>query len=260
MAENQPIDIDTLAMAVYHGSITPRKLPREVYHVNARKIIKGVYEGYKKQLKDVAYGSPDYTMLNNLRNNVYMFSAAKTFSQVMQMSDSLVKDDKVIPFTEFKNIVQSISDEYNVNYLAAEYGTAIAAAENASSWLRFEDQKQTLPYLKYSTIGDACDICAPLDGTTLKVDDPFWNTFYPPNHFNCRCLCTQEDDDAMETDSSVIDSREEKVGERMDDTFKINTGKREEIFSKDHPYFIVPKEYQDFARTNFGLEIPKTDE
>lgn len=254
------IDVDTLAMAIYHGSVTPKKLPTQVYHVNARKIISGVYQGYKKQLKDVHYESPDYEMLDSLRNNVYMFSAAKTFQQVLVMSDGLTDGDKVVPFNQFKEFVQSVSDEFNENWLAAEYSTSIAAAENCASWVRFEREKDVLPMLRYSTIGDACDICAPLDGTTLPVGDPFWNTMYPPNHFNCRCLCTQEEETVMQTSDDVADGRKSQVSELMNDVFKTNCGRNKEIFDKDHPYFTVPKEYADFAKTNFGLPIPKTDE
>lgn len=42
---------------------------------------------------------------------------------------------------------------------------------------------------KYVTTGD--DRVRPeheiLDGTTLPKDDPFWQRFYPPNGWNCRC-------------------------------------------------------------------------
>jgi hypothetical protein len=37
--------------------------------------------------------------------------------------------------------------------------------------------------------------------------------------------------------------------------FRNNPGKTGEIFTKDHPYFDVPAEYQELARENFGLPI-----
>lgn len=41
----------------------------------------------------------------------------------------------------------------------------------------------------YSTVGDdrVRDEHAILEGTTLPKDDPFWQRFYPPNGWNCRC-------------------------------------------------------------------------
>lgn len=42
---------------------------------------------------------------------------------------------------------------------------------------------------KYSTVGDdrVRDQHAALEGITLTKDDPFWQRFYPPNGWNCRC-------------------------------------------------------------------------
>ncbi len=42
---------------------------------------------------------------------------------------------------------------------------------------------------KYSTVGDdrVRDEHAILEGVTLPKDDPFWQRFYPPNGWNCRC-------------------------------------------------------------------------
>lgn len=251
------IDINTLAKLIKEGKVTPTKLPEQVYHVNADKIVKGIYEGYGKTLKDVVYDSPDFRMLNSLRENAYMFSAAKTFQETLQMTEALTDGDKVVSFSEFKESVASISNTFNENYLATEYNTAIASAQNASSWERIQEDKNVLPYLKYQTIGDACDICEPLDNVVLPVDDPFWNNFYPPNHFNCRCLCDSLENNFGATSDATKSDLESEVGKLMDDTFKMNSGKLGEVFSEDHPYFIVPPEYKEFAANNFGLEIPE---
>lgn len=42
---------------------------------------------------------------------------------------------------------------------------------------------------RYVTVGDdrVRPTHAALDGVTLPKDDPFWNTLYPPNGYNCRC-------------------------------------------------------------------------
>ena len=66
-----------------------------------------------------------------------------------------------------------------------------------------------------------------------------------------------EEDEGKETEG-----REELVNgvsEKMDDTFKMNTGKDGYIFKEDHPYFSVPKADVEFAQNNFGLPLPAKD-
>lgn len=52
-----------------------------------------------------------------------------------------------------------------------------------------EDIQQILWGYKYITVGDdrVRDSHEILEGTTLPKDDPFWQRFYPPNGWNCRC-------------------------------------------------------------------------
>lgn len=52
----------------------------------------------------------------------------------------------------------------------------------------------------------------------------------------------------------------EKLKTLVDPIFKHNAGKTKEIFNKEHPYFDVPDEFKDFAKTNFGLPIPSIDD
>lgn len=51
-----------------------------------------------------------------------------------------------------------------------------------------EDVTQALPYLRYSAVLDSrtTEYCEELDGTVLRADDPYWQTHWPPGHFNCR--------------------------------------------------------------------------
>ena len=45
----------------------------------------------------------------------------------------------------------------------------------------------------------------------------------------------------------------------MQPMFKKNVYFEKEIFTKDAPYFIVPKQYKEFAKENFGLPVPEKD-
>jgi SPP1 gp7 family putative phage head morphogenesis protein len=257
--EEKPIDTDALAVGIAAGHVTVSKPPKSVYKLNHNKLLNGLYKGIGITWNEIDYNSPDYALLRNLRENTYIFSAAKTFQQTREMTAALTQGDKVVPLSEFKQIVAQISDQYNVNWLNTEYNTAIAQAQNASSWQRFEQQLSVLPLLEYDTVGDACAICAPLNGTILPVNDPFWNTFMPENHFNCRCVVVQREDGEV-TEASTVDERSKEVGDLMSDVFKQNVGKTDNPFGNDHPYYDVPDKYKELAANNFNLPIPAKDE
>ena len=152
-----------------------------------------------------------------------------------------------------------VYDTYNGDWLKAEYNTAIAQAQMAGKWSEIQKNQEVLPNLSYSTIGDACSICAPLDGVTLPIADPFWNEFYPPNHFNCFCTVLQEEPAAKLTEDS--NSIAEEVGDKMTEEFKMNSGQDAVVFNSAPAYFEnVPKADRDFAKENFGLPIPKSED
>lgn len=69
------------------------------------------------------------------------------------------------------------------------YDTNLRTAHMAGKWEQFQRTKATRPYLQYLTAGDSHvrDEHARWDKTVLHIDDPFWQTHYPPNGFGCRC-------------------------------------------------------------------------
>lgn len=248
--------IIALLKGIYEGTITEQDLPESLYYAIADYLKNGVYKGFGDTIESAS--ESDLPLLEDLRDNIYMFSAAKTYQQVKEMTEALTDEDGVFkPFNEFKKDAQGIFDTYNKDYLKTEYDTAIGQSQNASKWLQIEKEKDVLPYLEYSTIGDACDICAPLNGFTAKVDDPIWDTIMPMNHFNCRCIVEQlPEEEATETEDR---SAAEGAMKEMSDVFKMNPGKDGYVFKPDHPYFTVPKADRELAQKNFNLPIPKKD-
>jgi SPP1 gp7 family putative phage head morphogenesis protein len=215
---------------------------RAVTDAVGKKLWAAVLEGYGKNPVDLDYDSADYKMLEALRKNVWQFSAAKNYSELREMSHALIGDDgQLRSFDEFKQIAYKINDQYVGRYLKAEYELAIAGGQMASKWVDIEANKSTLPLLQFDAVLDTqtTDLCRSLDGTTLPIDHPFWNRFYPPNHWGCRSTVRQLSSGAV-TSASKIPSAE------IPPMFRVNLGKQGLIFPKDHPYFIeIPEDVKN---------------
>lgn len=246
--------IEAMIAGIEDGSINELNLPVEYYNALVDYLTKAVYKGFNATLDTVS--RLDLPLLEELVTNVYMFGAAKTFQQTIEMSRLLVDEEgNVRSSRDFNRIARETYDNWNDNWGKTEYNTAIAQADMAAKWAEIERQKDIMPNLEYSAVMDpnTSEICAPLDGIIAPVDDPIWDKITPTNHWNCRCLLLQTDSpatpDYAQTADGVIDT--------MQDVFKNNSGKSGEIFTKDHLYFEVSTQYREWAKQNFGLELPK---
>lgn len=176
--------INALIEGIYSGEITEYNIPDKLYFAIADYFKKALYSGFGGVPSD--FSGTDFALLEELRTNIYMFSAAKSYTELKAMTGLLMDGDKVRSFSDFKKVCKHTFDIYNVDYLQSEYNTALASGDMAVKWDSIQRDKAILPVLRYVTTGgDVCPICKPLDGTTLPADDKFWKTRYPPNHFNC---------------------------------------------------------------------------
>lgn len=69
------------------------------------------------------------------------------------------------------------------------YETNLRTSYMAGRWQRIERTKRTLPLLRYVSVMDGRERPEHHDwhGTILPVDDPWWDTHYPPCGWGCRC-------------------------------------------------------------------------
>lgn len=263
----EPIDVFTnedtqrLIAGVYLGVITVENLDLKTYTLTAETLMSNVYDGYGKQLPKpkltnkitdpfVLEQSPDGEMLQDLRENVYIFSGAKSYQMTRELTGMLTDGDKTLTFAEFKKLAEPKIIDYNVNYLRAEYNSAWHQARSASQWQEFERTKEDYPNLRYETVGDQRVRFdhAKLDGIIRPIDDKFWGWAMPPNAWGCRCTVEREDGEAKSTDMRGF-----KIPDTVPELFRFNSGKDRIIFSKEHPYFNVAKKDKGLAKKNFNL-------
>lgn len=249
--------INALIADIYAGRVDVYNLPKDLYNAIGQHLENALYKGFGGAT--VEFGGKPLALLEELRENIYMFSGAKTYQQVREMTDLLINDEGVRGFSEFKREAMKVYEQYNVNWLNTEYNTAIGQAQSAERWQQIEEKADVLPMLKYSAIIDAntSDICKPLDGITLPVGDKFWNVHAPLNHFNCRCLLIQTE--GRPTPKVLVDEAKKEMDSKMRPVFKMNAGKDRVIFNEKHPYFDVAPKDKDYAKRNFDLPIPEPE-
>lgn len=202
----------------------------------ATKLWGGITNGFGKGSGGIDYDTPDDKMLESLLKNTWQFAAAKNYTQLRQMTDALIGDDgKLRSFNDFKIAAQAINDEH-IGYLKTEYNLAIAGGQMASKWVEFEDSGASL--LQFDVVMDAqtTDICRPLNGVIVSMDDPMLDIYYPPNHFNCRTTMRA-------LNSGKPTPHTEIQHPDIPPMFRTNLAKQGLAFPLDHPYFKdAPKE------------------
>lgn len=91
------------------------------------------------------------------------------------------------------------------------YQTNMRIAERVGEYQAMREIAHLRPYWRYVAMSDARPSHAALHNSVYPVDDPFWNTFYPPNGWNCRCkvFAIKERDLTNNTDWQLRKTTEE---------------------------------------------------
>ena len=197
------------------------------------------------------------TMRKRLRRSDYIFSGLKTFHELNEAFPSLVDsngDRK--PFEVFLNDVRRIDRTYNANYLRAEYNFALSSAEMAAKWERFMEDGDRYN-LQYRTAADGKvrPEHAALNGVTLPPSDSFWEEYYPPNGWNCRCNVVQVRKSKYPTTphDEAMALGEEALHRDAKGIFRFNPGKEAKTFPDYNPYSIRRCRDCDIAKGKIKL-------
>lgn len=199
-----------------------------------------------KGLKD---NRPPQVMMDKLRDDVFVFSACKTHVELKELGSRLITPDgKVSSWNRFLSEATALHGKYNEDYLQAEYIFATSSAEMAARWDDVSKDGERYN-LQYRTAGDdrVRDAHDRLRGTTLPASDPFWDSYYPPNGWRCRCTAVQVLKEKYPVDNSaekikIADAATTQIDSKGRDRgamFRFNPGKQQVIFPPKHPYYKV---------------------
>lgn len=223
-----------LAQRIYDGEkIT---YDPDLLQATVKPYLDGIAKGYGKTLADVDWNTPDAKTLQKLTENVFRFSASKDFHILSDMTAALKgSDGKMRSFDDFQAEVDKMNVKYNQNWLRTEYNQAVASAQSAARWTDYGKHADKNPFLQYQAVMDANTRAehAALHGVIKRYDDEFWDKYYPPNGWGCRCEAIQLPGKThKETPAADIKYC------NVPDAFKVNVGKTGKIFSEEHPYFM----------------------
>lgn len=219
------------------GSLKPEDLDRDLFDLTLKDLREGFGSGFKGPT-NVNFDTPDYNFLTSIENNLYRFAGAKSYQELSDLSRMLTGDDgKVIDFKTFRANVEEyraralgIDEMYNKNWLYTEYTNAVNSGLAAKRWKEFEETADLFPNLEYRTAGDAQvrEEHRKLHGIIRPINDPFWDKYYPPNDWGCRCRARPT------SDAPAGDHPKET---EVPELFRNNVGKTGAVFNEQHPYF-----------------------
>lgn len=199
-------------------------------------------------------------MRRRLTRSNYIFSGMKTFHELNEAFPSLLDEDgSRKPFERFLNDVRKIDEKYNGNYLRAEYNFVVSSAEMAARWEGFMEDGDRY-YLQYRTANDGKvrPEHAAMHGITLPPSDSFWEEFYPPNGWNCRCTVIQvrKSKHPATDHEEAMALGELATGRDSKGIFRFNPGKEGKSVPDYNPYTIRKCKSCDIAKGKLNTAKP----
>lgn len=181
-------------------------------------------------------------MRRRLERSNYIFSGLKTFHELNEAFPSLIDENgNRKPFERFLNDVKKVDTTYNRNYLRAEYNFVQSSAEMAAKWEQFSEDGDRYN-LQYRTAGDSKvrPEHAALGGVTLPLSDPFWESYYPPNGWGCRCTVVQvrKSKYPLTPHDEAMARGEEALQGDTKGIFRFNAGKQQKTVPDYNQYTI----------------------
>lgn len=208
-----------------HGQVSP-----EMIRETAQEIFKGVTKGFDSTITTTP-NIEQYTILQKMRENVFVFSGFKNYHELKEISLLLTDNDgKIRPFSEFLKDVKEIDETYTEHYLKSEYDHAVSSGTMMAKFEKFKAEADIFPMLRYRALhdGKTRPEHLALDKATYPIGHDFWKTYLPPNGWRCRCDVDQVEEQAI---------REPIEMPTLQPIFRSNVAIDGVVFPKNHPYF-----------------------
>lgn len=142
-------------------------------------------------------------MLPELKARCFVITGIENANAIQSVRDKIATLPEGADWNEVKKEIAATMSPWLDEESAAKRADLLVRfhgfqAYQATQWNLDQQTKDTHPYYLYRTAQDDAvrDSHAALDGIILPIDDPFWQTHYPPWDWGCRCelIAISEDD------------------------------------------------------------------
>lgn len=170
--------LDEAGVEKAYADARPGRMDPDIYR-HTRGVL---HAGVDRVYGSPKYTDPDFMRAYMLKENLSQFSAFKTAEQSTRLAAAADLDEAHI-----------INRAYNVNYLRTEYVHSVRGSRAAKNWGRIQRDKDLYPNLRYeaSTAAEPRSDHKRLYGIVRPVDDDFWQVWFPPNDWGCKCGYSQ---------------------------------------------------------------------
>ena len=241
-----------IASRLLNEEIATGEIPQNLYEKTAGYLMAAISGGLGGNSFD--YGDSRNILKSYLTRNIYHFSAAKTLSEMLEYRNLMYdkKTGEIRPYNVFLQAVKDKGKLFNDVWLKTEYDTALESAIMAHRWDSLDAE-----YLEFSTVGDnrVRPEHAALDGKTFPKNHSFWNTYYPPLDYNCRCTVVP----GIAANYTDGNNYQFAKGIIKNPLFENNVGKTRIIFNNKHPYFVNSySQVKELTYKRYGMPSEKT--
>lgn len=137
------------------------------------------------------------------------------------------------------------------------YRTNMRTAAMAGHYKGMKDAADVMPYWRYVAVmdGRTRDEHRMLHGKVLRHDDPFWDKYYPPNGWGCRCTVTAMTASQLKRKGIEVGNGENMavlVGHTVPDGWDYNPGK--------DAWLPEPKNYPGWAKEKVESIVTRAKE
>ncbi len=207
--------------------------------------------------------TPSAIMIQRLKESNYVFSGFKTFHEMKEAFPLLVDEEgNRKPFKQFLKEVQTVNGKYNSQYLQAEYTFAVTSSEMAAKWEQFEEDGDRYN-LQYRTVGDdkVRESHRKLDGVTLPPSSKFWDEYFPPNGWRCRCTVVQVRKGKYDVsdEHQAMENGNQATGGKHQEMMRFNPGKRTACFPAYNPYTVSKCASCPKGNMKLAADIPSNE-